>query len=277
MGWPQLVLRVPARPARARMRCRLRACRACVPPACCPPGARRWQPAAQSRGPRRGHRVGVLAPQGGCRAGGQRGLQYVDVAGAVRQLHAGGSRAAGGLAAGGSSVAASGAALLCARRREGAGSASPLSAGARDACALLALQAAAAHVHASHALDPPLPRAPRQVFSGHTGPVVAGSFTPDGKAILSAGGEGDASLRVWNPKTGECTLTVQVRPGPPMHEQPSTGTACSPIRPPPVPVPHDRRCAPSVCRRGVAALGPLAPPHPAHVCCCRATPSTPTP
>jgi ribosome assembly protein SQT1 len=47
-----------------------------------------------------------------------------------------------------------------------------------------------------------------QVFSGHSGPVTAGAFTPDGKLVVSAGGESDCSLRVWNPKTGECTLTM---------------------------------------------------------------------
>eukprot|EP00877_Chromochloris_zofingiensis_P012257 jgi/Chrzof1/7285/Cz02g17240.t1 len=54
-----------------------------------------------------------------------------------------------------------------------------------------------------------------QVFSGHSGPVTAGCFTPDGKTVLSAGGEGDSSLRVWNPKTGECTSSIQ---GHPFHE-----------------------------------------------------------
>ncbi len=49
-----------------------------------------------------------------------------------------------------------------------------------------------------------------QVFSGHNGPVTAGAFTSDGKSIVSVGGEGDCTLRVWNPKTGACTLTVQV-------------------------------------------------------------------
>ena len=49
-----------------------------------------------------------------------------------------------------------------------------------------------------------------QVFTGHAGPVMCGGFTPDGKAVVTGGGEGDATLRVWNPKTGECTATVQV-------------------------------------------------------------------
>ncbi|KAI8465401.1 MAG: WD40-repeat-containing domain protein [Monoraphidium minutum] len=59
-----------------------------------------------------------------------------------------------------------------------------------------------------------------QVFSGHRGPVTAGAFSADGKAVVTAGGEGDASLRVWNPKTGECTLAVS---GHPFHEE---GVTC---------------------------------------------------
>ncbi|WIA30424.1 hypothetical protein OEZ86_000508 [Tetradesmus obliquus] len=55
-----------------------------------------------------------------------------------------------------------------------------------------------------------------QVFSGHSGPVTAGAFTPDGKLVVSAGGENDCSLRVWNPKTGECSLTMH---GPLFHEE----------------------------------------------------------
>ncbi|KAG2446035.1 hypothetical protein HXX76_000637 [Chlamydomonas incerta] len=51
-----------------------------------------------------------------------------------------------------------------------------------------------------------------QVFSGHGGVVSAGCFTPDGKSVVSVGGEDDASLRVWNPKTGECSLTIQGHP-----------------------------------------------------------------
>lgn len=51
-----------------------------------------------------------------------------------------------------------------------------------------------------------------QVFSGHSGPVTAGAFTPDGKAVVSVGGDNDCSLRVWNPKTGECSFTLQGHP-----------------------------------------------------------------
>lgn len=48
-----------------------------------------------------------------------------------------------------------------------------------------------------------------QVFSGHSSPITAGGFTPDGKWVVSVSAEGDSSLRVWNPRTGECTLTLQ--------------------------------------------------------------------
>lgn len=58
------------------------------------------------------------------------------------------------------------------------------------------------------------------MFSGHSGPVTAGAFTPDGKLIVSAGGENDCSLRVWNPKTGECSLTMH---GPLFHAE---GVTC---------------------------------------------------
>jgi ribosome assembly protein SQT1 len=49
-----------------------------------------------------------------------------------------------------------------------------------------------------------------QVFSGHSGPVTAGAFTPDGKSVVSV--SEDCSLRVWNPKTGDCSLTLQGHP-----------------------------------------------------------------
>eukprot|EP00892_Ulva_mutabilis_P005181 jgi/Ulvmu1/3034/UM015_0074.1 len=43
-----------------------------------------------------------------------------------------------------------------------------------------------------------------QVFTGQSGPVMAGGFTSDGKLLVTAGGEGDGAVRVWNPKTGAC-------------------------------------------------------------------------
>ncbi|KAK9809865.1 hypothetical protein WJX72_000577 [[Myrmecia] bisecta] len=47
-----------------------------------------------------------------------------------------------------------------------------------------------------------------QVFSGHSGSVRCGCFSPDGKLVVSGGGEGDASLRIWEPKTGECLQSI---------------------------------------------------------------------
>lgn len=64
-----------------------------------------------------------------------------------------------------------------------------------------------------------------QVFSGHSGSVSCGGFTPDGKCVVTGGGENDASLKVWNPKSGECTLTVQ---GHPYH---TAGLTCLDIHP----------------------------------------------
>lgn len=93
-----------------------------------------------------------------------------------------------------------------------------------------------------------------QVFAGHHGPVSCGSFTPDGKAVVTGGGgEEDASLRqactnrgtfpvacscrsrhqllllplrrVWNPKTGECTLALK---GHPFH---AAGLTCLDVHP----------------------------------------------
>lgn len=48
-----------------------------------------------------------------------------------------------------------------------------------------------------------------QVLYGHTGAVRCGRFTPDGKSIVTGGGEGDATLKVWDPKSGSCTGTIQ--------------------------------------------------------------------
>lgn len=38
-----------------------------------------------------------------------------------------------------------------------------------------------------------------QVFAGHTGPVQSGSFTPDGKRIIT--GDGDGTLIFWDPRS----------------------------------------------------------------------------
>lgn len=48
-----------------------------------------------------------------------------------------------------------------------------------------------------------------QVFTGHSGPLTCGQFTPDGRAVVTGGGEGDCTLRVWDPKSGACVHTIQ--------------------------------------------------------------------
>lgn len=48
-----------------------------------------------------------------------------------------------------------------------------------------------------------------QVFTGHGGAVACGQFSPDGRAVVTGGGEGDCSLRVWDPKSGACLHTMQ--------------------------------------------------------------------
>lgn len=47
-----------------------------------------------------------------------------------------------------------------------------------------------------------------QMFIGHSGAVTCGSFSPDGRIIVTGGGAGDASLRVWNPQSAECTAVI---------------------------------------------------------------------
>lgn len=47
-----------------------------------------------------------------------------------------------------------------------------------------------------------------QMFIGHSGAVACGSFTPDGRTVVTGGGAGDASLRAWSPQTGECTIII---------------------------------------------------------------------
>ena len=47
------------------------------------------------------------------------------------------------------------------------------------------------------------------MFTGHGGAVTCGQFSPDGRAVVTGGGEGDCSLRVWDPKSGACLHTMQ--------------------------------------------------------------------
>ena len=62
-------------------------------------------------------------------------------------------------------------------------------------------------------------------FTGHAGPVSCGGFTPDGRTVVTCGGEGDATLKVWDPRTGGCLTTVE---GAHFHE---TGITCMAIHP----------------------------------------------
>jgi WD40 repeat protein len=62
-------------------------------------------------------------------------------------------------------------------------------------------------------------------FMGHAGPVSCGSFTPDGKAVVTCGGEGDATLKVWDPRSGVCVTSVE---GAHFH---TTGITCMAIHP----------------------------------------------
>lgn len=45
-------------------------------------------------------------------------------------------------------------------------------------------------------------------LAGHGGAVRCGAFTPDGRGIVTGGGEGDATLRRWDPRTGACVASV---------------------------------------------------------------------
>ena len=46
------------------------------------------------------------------------------------------------------------------------------------------------------------------VLAGHAGAVRCGAWTADGKAAVTGGGEGDGSLRAWDPKSAACTATL---------------------------------------------------------------------
>ena len=48
-----------------------------------------------------------------------------------------------------------------------------------------------------------------QIFSGHSGELTAGCFTPDGKSVVTAGL--DAKVKVWNPKTGVVRYTLEAK------------------------------------------------------------------
>src|ERR1041385_5010920 len=44
----------------------------------------------------------------------------------------------------------------------------------------------------------------------HGGEVLALAFSPDGKTLLSGGGQCDHTVRLWALATGECRLRVQL-------------------------------------------------------------------
>ncbi|KAF9604133.1 hypothetical protein IFM89_002808 [Coptis chinensis] len=48
------------------------------------------------------------------------------------------------------------------------------------------------------------------MFSGHSNTVTCGDFTRDGKMVCT--GSEDASLRIWNPRNGECVHVVRDHP-----------------------------------------------------------------
>jgi WD40 repeat protein len=65
-----------------------------------------------------------------------------------------------------------------------------------------------------------------QMFAGHSGPVTAGRFTNDGKALITV--SEDASLKVWNPKTGATVHTINAHP---FHQSAITSLALHGARP----------------------------------------------
>ena len=56
-----------------------------------------------------------------------------------------------------------------------------------------------------------------QVFAGHSASVSCGGFSPDGKTVAT--GSFDGSLRLWAPRTGECSTLFM---GHPYHDGPVT-------------------------------------------------------
>ena len=63
-------------------------------------------------------------------------------------------------------------------------------------------------------------------LAGHGGAVRCGAFTPDGRGVVTGGGEGDAALRRWDPRTGACVASVS---GHGYHEAGLTCLAPAPL------------------------------------------------
>lgn len=64
-------------------------------------------------------------------------------------------------------------------------------------------------------------------FAGHEGAVTCGSFTTDGKFVVTA--SNDSSLRVWNPTSGETILRLQSGTSNLRSAFHSTGILCSAV------------------------------------------------
>eukprot|EP01046_Picozoa_sp_COSAG06_P042896 COSAG06_NODE_5539_length_3417_cov_6.462327_1_plen_142_part_10 len=60
---------------------------------------------------------------------------------------------------------------------------------------------------AFHSLFGLTPSRPLFRAAPHSGEVYSACFSPDGAKIVSA--SGDMTVRVWNPATGECELTLK--------------------------------------------------------------------
>src|SRR5438128_10474244 len=50
---------------------------------------------------------------------------------------------------------------------------------------------------------------PMMSFRGHVRPVSAVAFTPDGTRLVSAGGDGDATVKVWDVATARLLATFE--------------------------------------------------------------------